>query len=803
MGDLEEITQKFVADVTQYVAEMQAAAGDAQKFAAANEEAKTAVKGLRDSAAEAALPVAEMRNRLTEVAAAAGITRDEMGKLRDAQGKLVGDSVLTGLALGHERDEALEAAAAFKKLRDAVAEADIAKSGGGLLSKLGGLFGGGGAASGIPLIGSLAESPQLLLAIVPAIMAAVTEVGALATGATAAGLGLGSIAALAVPAFKDIEGQYQKLNAAQQKYQQAVALEKLDPTKAHAAAVKAALDQVNLVGQAYQKLPAQEQGAVDGIYKLTQAFQAQAKAFEPTAFKLFNEGLKIANQLLPYVSQFANAAAPAVEGLLTSFSKGLDSPAFKQFTGFLESLSGPVITAVGSGMAGLGKDVATLMEQFSKKDVVNSVNIAFRLLGFTLTALTWIIKISMGAWDLLTKAIHLTAAAFDLVRHAAATAGHDIASAFDTARHAAAAFGHDTASAFDTVRHALATWGHDVATAFDVVRHAAAAAGDDIVRPLVAAYDWVVRNWKNIAAWLLLPIPMAVFEIRTHLKEIEQAFTQLGHDIAAIFDGARHDIAAIAVGIVHDTEAQFTAARHEAAVIFDGLRHDIAAIVVGIPGDIRKAWDTIRHDAAALGDDVLHDVESLWHNVTSATSSGASQTAGFFQKLPGQVLGFLKSLPGDMLSIGENIITGLYNGIVKQFNAVIGEVKNLAHDISSAFTNPLSIFSPSRVFFEHGANIVRGAINGIKAYAPQLTAAVRGLGTGAGAQGLGSAYAAGAVGPGGGSTTHVTVPVTVQAGAAGAVSPQYLQGLGSAVQEAVLRYNQLNPGNGLNVAWGR
>jgi hypothetical protein len=60
---------------------------------------------------------------------------------------------------------------------------------------------------------------------------------------------------------------------------------------------------------------------------------------------------------------------------------------------------------------------------------------------------------------------------------------------------------------------------------------------------------------------------------------------------------------------------------------------------------------------------------------------------------------------------------------------------------------------------------------------------------------------------GGGGAMHVTVPVTLTTGGGGApeqglASPQYLQGLQRAVQEAVLRYGKLNPDNGLATAGG-
>ena len=781
--ELEPVTQQFLADVTEYQADIEEAAAGAQAFAAANEEAKAAVDGLRDSSAEAALSGDELRNRLAEVAAAAGITRDEVGKLHDAQGKLVGDSVLTGLALGHERDEALEAAAAFKRLRDAVAEADIAKSGGGLLASLFG--GGGGGGAGIPLIGgSLAKITSGISgladegttaasalgqisaggfglgAIAIALGAAATEAAALASGFTAAGLGLGAVALVALPFFKQVTGA-------------------LGDTQAQLA-----------------KQPWYIQQTVTELKNVKSQFEGISQAFAPQVSNLASQALGILSDHMDLLGKFAQAALPAISGVLGMLAKGLDSKSFKDFTDYMEKLSGPAITAIGSGMAGLAKDVMQLLTVMSQKDVINGINIAFRILGFTVTALTDVVKYMMWGWDNLTqKVLPGVRDAFDTTRHAVATAGHDIADAFDTVRHAVATAGHDIASAFDTARHAVATAGHDIAHAFDLVRHAVATAVADVERDIEG-------KWKAAIMRLIDPVGMAVAGIRTHTHEIAQDFDTLRHDVAAIIDGIRHDTAAAWDGLRHDTAAVIDGARHDIAATWDNIRHDIAARVDAIPGDVEKQWDQVRHDAAALGDDVLHALEKAWDSLVSTTSAHVSQVLSFFEKLPGQVLGFLERLPGDMLSIGENIINGLYNGIVNQFNRVIGQVENLASDISKAFTDPLALFSPSRVFFEHGYNIVQGAINGVRANAPALLAAVRGLGTGVAGQGLGSAYAAGAVASAGGSSVHVTVPVTVQGGTAG-VSPQYLQSLQQAVQEAVLRHAQLNPTNGLTPAWGR
>lgn len=331
-------------------------------------------------------------------------------------------------------------------------------------------------------LGSVASAGAGLVVVGGVVGALVTEVAALATGLSAAALGAGAFGALALPAFSAVTSAYSKIQTDQKAYDNA-----LTQTAKNTALKK--------LKQDWAGLDPAERGALKGIQSLTGEFHKMSKAFEPTAFKVFNQGLGIANQLMPYLGKFANAAAPAIEGLLKSFSKGLDSSTFKQFMGFMQSLSGPVIKAVGSGMSGLGKDVMQLMQSFSKKDVLNSVHIAFRLMGAALTTLTAIIHGSMHAWDQITMGLHEAANAFDHTRRAAAVSGHAIASAFDATRRVTAAFAHGVAHDFGNVRHAAASMGHDVAHYFDDVRHAAA----ELAHGVAAHFD---EMRHDAAAWV-------------------------------------------------------------------------------------------------------------------------------------------------------------------------------------------------------------------------------------------------------------------------------------------------------------
>lgn len=737
--DDEDVALQFTADVAEAVAAVEELRDATQELAVSAQETQAGLDAVRDSSVEAGAASDELRGRLAEVAAAAGIYRDEMGRLRDAQGKFIAESVLEDLALGKTRDEALEAAAAMKALKDAQSGGGGGGPGGGGGRAGRGLSagaGGGlsGALSGVPLLGSLAEAPELLGAVIPLVMVVAAEVAALATGFAAAGLGVASFAALAAPAFKQVFGA-------------------LGDTKEQLA-----------------KLPAPVREAVNGVKSLGNSFSAMSKAFEPTALKVLNQLLGIANQLLPYVGQFAKAAAPAIEGLLSNLSKGLDSASFKHFMQFLEQLAGPVITAVGSGMAGLAKEVMHLMETFSEKDVINSVNIAFRLLGTAVRIVYAIIKSGMIDWDFLTQTLpHLVTASF-----------HVITGAF-----------HDIAHAFDTARHTVASWGHDVAHTFDTVRHDAAAVGNAVVHPIEAAFNWVKGHWKLIVSALVDPVGTAVMEIRSHTHQISQAFDGMRHDTASVLAGARHDIASA----------------------FDNVRHSIAAAVHAIPGTVKNSFNDAYRIIRTVDSEILRAMRAAWDAAVNAVAAAIRGVLRFFERLPGQIAGALAGLPGRMLGIGRNIITGLIHGIISAASAIPSLMGSLASDVASYFTDPLKLFSPSRLFFEHGFNIVQGAINGVKANVPQLLATMRGLGTDVAGVGLtvNSAMAASAVQavpavpPGSGAAT-VNANVTVHAQGAVGVdysNPRYQQALQQAVQEATLRYAQMNPNSGLTPGWGR
>jgi hypothetical protein len=277
---------------------------------------------------------------------------------------------------------------------------------GGGLDKLSGLGGGGGVplplAGGMPLPALLAALPV----IAAGAAAALVEVTGLASGFAAAGAGAGAFALLAVPAVRKVEAA-------------------LKDTPAKLAKLKLSPD---------------EAGAVAGIRQLEGAFGKISTAFQPQAFKVFNDGLKLANSLLPHVTPFAATFATSLDKLLQRAGKFTQSKGFADFLKQFQGISGPATTAIGTGIGNVANAFGKLMTVMSGKDVAHAINIAFGGISGTIRAVAASVRFLMTVWDGMGIAAHNVASAFDRIRHSlAGNFGHQIAQDFDSIRHGAAA----------------------------------------------------------------------------------------------------------------------------------------------------------------------------------------------------------------------------------------------------------------------------------------------------------------------------------------------------------------------------
>ena len=77
--------------------------------------------------------------------------------------------------------------------------------------------------------------------------------------------------------------------------------------------------------------------------------------------------------------------------------------------------------------------------------------------------------------------------------------------------------------------------------------------------------------------------------------------------------------------------------------------------------------------------------------------------------------------------IGENIVTGLLNGITGMWDTLVSTVRGKVNGMVSTVKNVLGIHSPSKVFTEIGENVTQGLVNGINTGAPAAQEAIQSI----------------------------------------------------------------------------
>lgn len=460
MADLPEVTQRFVADVREYLAALRDATSQARDFARANLEAAAAIKTMQAAASGDARDLADIAS------AAAGAA--------SAEADMRTTAAEAALALRLQAGAAESAATATAGL----AAADTAAA----------------AAGGSGFLASLTGSAGVLAIVAGAVAALGTGLTGIIPAIAAAALGLGSFGILALGTFKDVISTLSTLNTDTAAYQAAVGDVAKDQALAKIRADWQAID------------PAQRQ-AVRGIQQVQAEFSKLAQQFEPVVMPIFNQLLDIAKTLMPLLIPLANSAAAAIGQLLGQFDKFAKSQGFQDFVFQMSKLAGPAIETIGTALGRIMIAVGRLLEAMANPDALRIFKGLMDGLAMAITGLA--VAFTVVTADAV-RFYHDIAVAFDKIRHIVSSFGHDfkldfhdVAHVFDDIRHAVASFASFWAAQFDGARHTVAAFGHDLAASFDAWRHLFASLGAFIAHFFLSD----IPNWINAGVRFFQQLP--------------------------------------------------------------------------------------------------------------------------------------------------------------------------------------------------------------------------------------------------------------------------------------------------------
>jgi hypothetical protein len=544
--------------------------------------------------------------------------------------------------------------------------------GGGFLSGISSFFNVGGEGGG--LAGTVA-SLSAGIGAAYAFAAAMAEVGGLVTGVSAAFTGLVPAVVLAIPAVEKIK------------------------------------DAFGDTRKELEKLPPAERDTILGIRGLKTEYLDMAKAFEPDVFKIFDEGVKVANSLLKESKPLADAAASGVEGLLKQADKFTQSQGFKQWLKQITPDIAPSIKAIGTTIGTIALDWGKFMKTFSPKDIQTTFQILDDLINWWSTGWIHAITDVMTMWDDFSTAFRnieswtdtamdglklfsdFVAAEWDTLASQTeqhwTDIGHDVENATDAIRETVISVGHDIESAWDETLTTMESsakqdWGdisNAVSSALDVIREGVISAGHEIE----SAWDSQLSSLASSAKTDWDDIDNDVSDA---LDTIRESVVTAGHDIESAWDAALSEVE-------NTAKTDWDDISHAVSEALGDIRED----VISAGHDIESAWDAAVSDVERITDDLIHDVESDFER-----------------------------LPGELEHLGQEAMNGLIQGIQSRDGDLESELNHIANSIPSRIEKLLGIHSPSLVMRDLAHDTMEGYRLGILDYETPIAAAIKQVG---------------------------------------------------------------------------
>jgi TP901 family phage tail tape measure protein len=220
-------------------------------------------------------------------------------------------------------------------------------------------------------------------------------------------------------------------------------------------------------------------------------------------------------------------------------------------------------------------------------------------------------------------------------------------------------------------------------------------------------------------------------------------FTNLPYKIGYFLGYVITTVATWTVNMVNKAREMGTNFINAVVTFFRNLPTNIMNFLTSAFNTVRQ-WDiNMVNSAKQVGINFVNNVVNFIRNLPSSIAKWFNNTincarnfvSGLGAKgreagvsLLNNVVNIAKSIPSKMLSIGSNIVDGVWKGIVSAKNRFVSNVKGFFKGVVDGAKSALGIHSPSTVFAnEIGAYLPPGVTNGFKSAMPAMLRNIQGM----------------------------------------------------------------------------
>ena len=151
--------------------------------------------------------------------------------------------------------------------------------------------------------------------------------------------------------------------------------------------------------------------------------------------------------------------------------------------------------------------------------------------------------------------------------------------------------------------------------------------------------------------------------------------------------------------------------------IWNGIKSVISSVLNGIKSVISSVWNGIKNTISSVVNGIKTIVTSVWNGIKGAISGAVNGikttvTTGF-NDVKNKVVNAFKNLPSKLISVGKDLVKGLWKGINNATDWVIGKIKGFGDKILKGIKSFFGIASPAKSTIEVGKYLAEGVAVGI------------------------------------------------------------------------------------------
>ena len=229
---------------------------------------------------------------------------------------------------------------------------------------------------------------------------------------------------------------------------------------------------------------------------------------------------------------------------------------------------------------------------------------------------------------------------------------------------------------------------------------------------LVAAFVYLWNNCEAFRAFWIELWEVIKFAAAGVWDIIVQIFQAAWEAIKAIWDFVSPYFKAVwetIKGIFSVVKSVLSGNFSDAWIAIKGIAGVWASFFSGVWSNIKGVFAPVSEWFRGMFQGAYDGITNIWDSIS-----------GYFSDLYDDVIGAFDGILDDFFDVGDNIISGIWNGLAAGWDWLVGKVKSLAASLFGAAQEELDSHSPSRKFAWLGETAPQGLAVGFKRGMPEM-----------------------------------------------------------------------------------